>query len=306
MRYLSFILFILLVFGFLAAPQANALPAGPPLDQCVDFSLEKDLQRCLLTLGLDRAAREKSLGVALVDLTDTTSPRLATVNGDLMMYAASLPKIAILLGAYEQVAEGRLTFSEKIKKKLTRMIRNSSNRAATEMLQLVGEPYLADLLQSERYKLYNTNKNGGLWVGRGYSKAPVWKRDPLHQISHGATPFEVARFYYLLETGRLVSPDFSIQMKDILGEPAIHHKFVKGLEKARRPSLIYRKSGTWREYHADSAIVERGDHRYIAVALARSPKGETWLQKLIVALDDLIYRPETNRILASQHDGRIQ
>ena len=186
------------------------------------------------------------------------------------------------------------------------MIRNSSNRAATEMLQLVGEPYLADLLQSERYKLYNTNKNGGLWVGRGYSKAPVWKRDPLHQISHGATPFEVARFYYLLETGRLVSPDFSIQMKDILGDPAIHHKFVKGLEKARRPSLIYRKSGTWREYHADSAIVERGDHRYIAVALARSPKGETWLQKLIVALDDLIYRPETNRILASQHDGRIQ
>ena len=70
--------------------------------------------------------------------------------------------------------------------------------------------------------------------------------------------------------------------------------------------MIYRKSGTWDQYHADSAIVERGDHRYIAVALARSPAGETWLQKLIVALDDLIYRPETNRILVSRHDDKIQ
>ena len=295
-----------MVSGLLAAPQANAIQAGPPLDQCVDFSLENDLQRCLLTLGLDRAAREKSLGVALVDMTDETSPRLATVNGDLMMYAASLPKIAILLGAYEKAAEGRLTLTEKIRDKLTQMIRHSSNRAATEMLQLVGEPYLAHVLQSERYKLYNPDKNGGLWVGRGYSKAPVWKRDPLHHISHGATPFEVARFYYMLERGRLVSPDFSLQMKGILGEPAIHHKFVRGLEKARRPSLIYRKSGTWQEYHADSAIVERGNHRYIAVALARSPEGESWLQKLIVALDDLIYRPEPIRILASRPDNTIQ
>ena len=70
--------------------------------------------------------------------------------------------------------------------------------------------------------------------------------------------------------------------------------------------MIYRKSGTWQEYHADSAIVERGNHRYIAVALARSPEGETWLQKLIVALDDLIYRPETTRILASRPDDTIQ
>ena len=296
-----------MISGFLAAPPANALPAGvPPLDQCVDSALEKNLQRCLLSLGLDRAAREKSLGVALVDMTDETNPRLATVNGDLMMYAASLPKIAILFGAYEKVAEGRLTLTDKIRDKLTLMIRHSSNRAATEMLHLVGEPYLAHLLQSERYKLYNPDKNGGLWVGRGYSKAPVWKRDPLHHLSHGATPFEVARFYYLLETGRLISPDFSLQMKDILGETAIHHKFVKGLEKARRPSLIYRKSGTWQEYHADSAIVERGDHRYIAVALARSPEGESWLQKLIVALDDLIYRPEPIRILASRPDNTIQ
>ena len=95
-----------------------------------------------------------------------------------------------------------------------------------------------------------------------------------------------------LETGRLVSPELSQEMKTILGDPAIHHKFVKGLEKNRPGSRIYRKSGSWRQYHADSAIVERDGHRYIAVALAQNPAGGRWLSNLIVAMDTLICHPE--------------
>ncbi len=156
------------------------------------------------------------------------------------------------------------------------------------MLNRVGKDYLARLLQSARYRLYDPEQNGGLWVGKEYGKAPAWKRDPLSNLSHGATAVQVARFYYLLETGRLVSPEMSREMKEILGEPAIHHKFVKGLEQARPGARIYRKSGTWRTYHADSAIVEHNGRKYIAVALADDPAGGKWLSDLIVALDDLI------------------
>jgi beta-lactamase class A len=80
-------------------------------------------------------------------------------------------------------------------------------------------------------------------------------------------------------------------MKAILADPAIKHKFVKGLQSKHPDSRIYRKSGTWKQYHSDSAIIEHDGHRYIAVALAKSPLGGKWLSDLIVAMDDLISNP---------------
>ena len=77
-------------------------------------------------------------------------------------------------------------------------------------------------------------------------------------------------------------------MKRMLSNPAIHHKFVKGLKSVHPDANIYRKSGTWRQFHADSGIIEHEGHRYIAVALAESPQGGQWLSDLIVELDKLV------------------
>jgi beta-lactamase class A len=264
------------------------LPAD--LVESCDPVLQKGLEKCLVSLNLKRATLHKALSIVLVDITDPTVPRMAYVNPNEMMYAASLPKIAILLGAFERIANGEMTLDFQTRKKMSQMIRNSSNRAATEILNKVGKAYLAKLLQSSRYRLYDPERNGGLWVGKEYSKAGAWKRDPLHNLSHGATALQVARFYYMLQTGQLVSPDLSRQMKTILADPAIEHKFVKGLKSVHPDSQIYRKSGTWREYHSDSAIIEHDGRRYIAVALAKSQRGDKWLSELIVAMDDLIFK----------------
>ena len=259
-----------------------------------DPVLQKGLERCLTILKLKQAAQRKDLSIVLVDITKPSRPRMAYVNPNEMMYAASLPKIAILLGAFERIASGEMTLDEETHAKLAMMIRNSSNRAATEILNQVGKAYLADLLQSPRYRLYDPERNGGLWVGKEYSKSGAWKRDPLHNLSHGATALQVARFYYMLQTGQLVSPEHSRQMKEILADPAIKHKFVKGLESKDPDHRIYRKSGTWKQYHADSAIIEHDGRRYIAVALAKSPLGGKWLSDLIVVMDDLITKSASN------------
>jgi len=281
---------------------ADAYKSYPPLTRCKDPFLQQGLEAAVASLELDRAVEEKNLCVALADITDPASPRLAALNGNQMMYAASLPKIAILLGAFERIHRGEMTLDAQTHETLVQMIRNSSNEAATEMLNRVGPEFLESVLRSPKYRFYDPAQNGGLWVGKEYGKAAAWKRDPLYNLSHGATVLQVARFYYMLETGLLVSPEMSRKMKAILGRPAIHHKFVKGLESTSRDSAIYRKSGTWGQFHADSAIVERKGRRYIAVALASSPEGGQWLSDLIVALDDLIFygwpkpfypRPET-------------
>jgi beta-lactamase class A len=284
---------IIIGFLILATPvYTSQLPAD--LTTTCDPKLQKGLYRCLASLNLEKAVNSKSLSVVLVDITDPSSPRMAHVNPNEMMYAASLPKIAILLGAFERIAKGEMKLSAAIQKKLAMMIRNSSNHAATEILNRVGKAYLARLLQSPRYRLYDPKRNGGLWVGKEYSKSGAWKRDPLHNLSHGATALQVARFYYLLQTGRLVTPELSHQMKIILGNPAIEHKFVKGLKSVHPNSRIYRKSGTWRQYHSDSAIVEHDGRRYIAVALAKSPQGGKWLSDLIVAMDELVFQSPAN------------
>ncbi|WP_232020230.1 serine hydrolase [Sulfuriflexus mobilis] len=290
----------LLLAAFIAAPAIAGRSQPPRLADNKDARLQKKLEHVLAELGLNQAARQSRLAVALVDITDEQHPRLASINGRNMMYAASLPKIAILLGAFARIERGDMQLDEKTRATLVKMIRYSSNRAATEMLNRVGKQFLTDLLQSPRYALYDKDHDGGLWVGKEYGKGSAFKRDPLHHLSHGANVFQVARFYYLLETDRLVSPELSREMKAILSKPGINHKFVKGLSANRPGSTIYRKSGSWRQWHADSAIVERDGRRYIAVALANDSKGGRWMEKLIVAMDDLVMQPESgsNRVAA--------
>jgi beta-lactamase class A len=288
-------LFKLVAIILLFVAPSSAQHQSQALGQSCDPRLQKALEKRLNALHLADAAEGKQLSIVVVDITDLSSPRMAYVNPNEMMYAASLPKIAILLGAFEKIADGEITLDEETLEKLKLMIRKSSNAAATEILHRIGMDYLAELLQSQRYRLYDPEMNGGLWVGKEYGKSPAWKRDPLHNLSHGATALQVARFYYLLETGQLVSPHVSKLMKSILAEPAVEHKFVKGLKEVQPDSHIYRKSGTWGTYHSDSAIIEHDSRRYIAVALAKSRHGEKWLRKLIVALDEIICRPAMTR-----------
>jgi beta-lactamase class A len=269
-------------------------PAGasgsPDLRSCTDPALQAGLEREITRLGLDGAVAGRTLAVAFVDLSTAGAPRLAMLNGDEMMYAASLPKIAILLGAFVQAERGRLVLDEPTLAALHRMIRSSSNTDASAMLAKVGEDDLVEILTSPRYRLYDPATGGGLWVGKSYGKAPAYRRDPLHGLSHGATAFQVARFYYLLDRGELVSPELTRRMKDALSEPGIRHKFVKGLE-SRPDARLYRKSGTWRQFHSDSALVEGRRRRFILVGLAEDPRGEEWLQKIAAPLHDLVVPP---------------
>ena len=252
-----------------------------------DSGLQRQLDATLASLDLDKAVKNKKLSVALVDITNLNEPRLAEVNGDRMVYAASLPKIAILLGAFVDIEEGRMVLDSSTRKSLTQMVRVSSNQEATRMLNRVGKDHLLDILQSGKFNLYDPQVNGGLWVGKEYGKSPAFKRDPLHNLSHGATAMQVARFYYLLETGQLVNGGLSAEMKAMLGNPGIKHKFVKGLADFPE-AKIYRKSGSWRQWHADSALVEADGRKYIIVGLAEDASGGAWLSRLIKPIHEFM------------------
>ncbi len=229
--------------------------------------------------------KNKKVSMAVVDISDLTHPRVAAVNGDVMLYAASLPKIAILPGAYVQAERGKLVIDKELRASMTRMIRKSSNRDATAVVNRVGFENLAKILQSEPYRLYDPEYGGGLWVGRDYGGGRVWQRDPLNNISHGASAMQVARFYYLLITNRLTTPQYTQEILEILSNPGIHHKFVKGLKQANPEAQIARKSGTWRSFHADSGVVESSHGRYIIVVIGEHPEGGSDLVRVMRAVE---------------------
>jgi beta-lactamase class A len=244
-----------------------------------DFELQRSLEAAVHDLGLDAPVAQRRLELALVDVTNAQAPRLAMLNGDEMMYAASMPKVGILFGAMAEAESGRFPLDAERLQAMNRMIRLSSNEDATRVLKWVGESRLLELLRSERFRLYEAQGAGGLWIGRGYAPEPAFQRDPLRKLSHGATMFQVARLYTMLAAGTLFEPRIDELMLDILGNPGIHHKYLRALQDV--PGVrIFRKSGTWRDFHADSAPVEAGGRRYVTVAIAEHRDGGEWLVRL--------------------------
>jgi beta-lactamase class A len=259
----------------------------------VDPTLQARLSVVLREAPYAQLVSEGRLSVALVDLTNPDSIRFAGRDVDRMQYAASLPKIGILAGVFDQIEKGNIVYTPELRAKLELMIRKSDNATSSELIRLVGFQNIANTLQAPRHELFDPARRGGIWVGRGFGGLGLWRRDPIASTSHGATARQAARFFVLIDRGELVSPWASAEMKSILAEPAIHHKFVRGLENDRPGSVIYRKSGTWRNYHADAAMVERDGKKYVAVALLQSRGNSTQgvLASLILRLDDMIFRP---------------
>ena len=265
----------------------NAHLMGFPLES--DGRLQALFDQSIEANKLDRYIEKNELSVTLVDITDVDNPKLAHANGHTSFYAASLPKLAILLAVYEEAHLGNLELSSDINEAMVNMIRHSSNRDATLLYNLVGAERIAEILQSDRYKFYDEEAGGGLWVGKPYGKQGAWKRDPLTNFSHAANGLQVARFYYMLQRNELTDPSYCPLIKDVLSDSAIEHKFVKGLKSENPTAEIFRKSGTWRNYHSDSAIVEsKNGHTYIAVALSNTPNGGVVLEQVIKYMDRII------------------
>ena len=119
-----FIAIQVLVILLVSAPVlAESSDRAPRLRESFDPRLQDELESNLRSLKLWPAVENGKLAVALVDIEDLGSPRLAAVNGDEMFYAASLPKIAILLGAFVEIEGGRLQATPEVRGYLTDMIR---------------------------------------------------------------------------------------------------------------------------------------------------------------------------------------
>jgi beta-lactamase class A len=272
--------------GEAAAPFMQSTPEPYILHYttATDATLQADLE------ALDTRLRAK-LGIAAeqtsVGLLDLTTLRLAMVRPDRIDYAASVPKIGILLAWFQLHPEAATSLDPVTRHELGLMIKVSDNAMAAKYSQLLGLKPIQQVLDS--YGLYDAAHGGGLWVGKHYGKGTERYGDPVSNNSHAATVRQLLRYYLLLEQGRLVSPTASAVMREIFRSPDIPHiedKFVKGL--AGRDVEVRRKAGWWEDWFLDTAVVTGGGRHYLMVAMTHHPKGEDYLVEFASAVDDLL------------------
>ena len=259
-----------------------------PLNSLNDLSLQKLLEKELMAnFEWKNLISQKKMSVGIVDLSNPDKARYASINGDYMMYAASLPKIAILLSAMDALEKGELTETSEITKDMRLMISKSNNQASTRMIDRLGYSKIESVMTDPKYLFYDKNHGGGLWVGKRYGGGGYTNREPLKNLSHAATVDQVCRYYYLLANGKLVNRKRSQQMLNIMGNPDLHHKFVNSIEKIAPKAQLFRKSGSWSTYHSDSILVWGNDpsRRYILVALIDDSNGEQIIRNLVKPIE---------------------
>jgi beta-lactamase class A len=262
------------------------------LSNCKNPALETRLAKKLkANPEWNKLIKQKKLAVSLVDLSDTCAVRYAEVNGNVMMYAASLPKIAILLAAMDAIEKGELEESDKVALDMKLMISKSDNQASTRMIDRLGYQKISDVLTDRKYNLYDKTQGGGLWVGKRYAAGGKKNPDPMQGLSHAATARQVARFYHMLAFGQLVTKERSEQMLEILVDPALHHKFVNTYERIAPKARLFRKSGSWSVFHSDSIMVWGPERQYILVALVEDANGESIIRKIGSSVDEVITQP---------------
>lgn len=284
---------LLILLSLTLLPLLASADDWQPLYDSVDTGLQTNLElRLSQNPEWTQLIANKKMAIGLVDLSGA-APRFAHVNGNQMMYAASLPKIAILIAAYVSFEDGSLAETKVIHEDLGDMIRVSSNSAATRMIDRIGMKKIQTVLKDPEYGFYDEKRGGGLWVGKRYASAGPRVGDALHNISHGATATQVCRVFYLLSTGRLINAERSAMMLEDLADPHLHHKFVSQIEQRAPNARMYRKSGTWKQWHADAIMVHGTLWRdYILVGLVESSDGETILRQVLPVIEELIVPPQ--------------
>ena len=266
-----------------------------PLTSLHNQTLQQELEKEILKNPTwKNLIDKKKMSIGVVDLSNPKEAKFARINGGYMMYAASLPKIAVLLASMDAIENGELIETSEIKKDMRLMISKSNNQATTRMIDRIGYEKIESVMTDPKYEFYDEANGGGLWVGKRYGGGGDTNREPLKNLSHAASVTQVCRFYYLLANGELVNEKRSKQMLDIMVNPELHHKFVSSIEQIAPLAKLYRKSGSWKTYHSDSILVwgKNPNRRYILVALIDDPRGEQIIRNLVRPIEKILKTDE--------------
>jgi hypothetical protein len=231
---------------------------------------------------------------------------------------STMPRVTTLFDLQERAPlPVRVSLRAATIDEIRRAFKDNNNVAISRLAIRVGMPYIASILvQSGLYHL----QRGGLWFSSSYgcdtalvttagtaeyrslqctradrqvTGKVVWRHDPLAggTLRQNATALAVASYFTLMAQGRLGGPVASGQIKTTLLDACSYFwtdSTARRLAGAGTPPTkcgVVTVSGT--RFRHDVALIERGQKRYVAVALSRGGSASQF-ENLIMDLDGLI------------------
>lgn len=260
------------------APTAPAtITSATPSDAALESTLT----------ALDAAARrpfDMTIDHTAVGLVDLNTGRVAMLRPDREEYAASVPKVGILLAWFALHPDA--TPDEPTRRELGLMAKQSNNEIAAKFSRELGLKAIQQVLNDAGF--YDAARGGGLWVGKHYGKGDERYGSPVGNNSHAATVRMLLRYFVMLEQDQLVSPRASQLMREIFRSPDLAPSdlfFAKALKDRPRVEL-YRKWGKWQDWNHDAAVITGPGRHYVLVALTRHAKGGEYLEALARGVDE--------------------
>ncbi|MFT3712042.1 MAG: hypothetical protein QM817_30740 [Archangium sp.] len=209
-----------------------------------------------------KALADEQLSLVLVDLTNPHALAAAAVRPDWETFPASLGKIAILLGV---VDKAHVTKQPQqlinLRASMDRMIKASSNEDASALFAWATHASIVEAVA--RHKLYD-EKAGGLW----WTPSAPWPKSPKGQLRIAATARQVARYFLMMEQGKLVTPDDSRLIKSVFHNAGLA-LFSKGIQKRFGDTEYYGKPGILGKEIAEGMLIESPGARYIVAIVMK-------------------------------------
>ncbi|MBI5582600.1 MAG: serine hydrolase [Deltaproteobacteria bacterium] len=188
------------------------------------------------------------ISIQVYDLSE--KKMLVDIDGDSIRNAASLIKPFVMLAVYEQISRQEMAETQAINRQITRMIAISDNQATNHLIKQLGG---GDVEQG----LAVVN---ALMRKYGFNQTMVRELIPGGGKTYGnrTSAADATAFFKLLYEQRLISPQYSQKMNDILLKNV--HDRIETAQIKHDGVAVADKTGYVRGLNADCGIVYRGNH----------------------------------------------
>ena len=311
MKSIICILFLFLMTNIFA--QDAGLLKKYEVDENLTFEIKKIVEE--LNLDQDFPVGEdgvEQISLALVDLNGD-KPRLGGYNFSNFIYPASIYKIYVAAEVLSQISHGKYSLYDEYvveapndvdKSKeieydprplleagdtvtigylLDLMITRSDNTAANCLIDIADRKNINEFIKKNNWK--------GSEVTRKFLSRKL--EDPGYEEIRGTetNALHAADFLRKMESGNLVNPWVSMQLKSFLGRQLDTAKLSSGLPPN---TMFYHKTGWWSFWTHDVGLVDDGESKYIIASFLPIPeeKAEEIFTKLSAEIYSLIKKRE--------------
>ena len=199
-------------------------------------------------------------------------------NENMVFETASLYKLWVMATTFQKISEDKLKISDTISGDLENFDKQlliSTNSLTTEESQSKEERKISFSLENAIEKMITVSDNYAALslVGKVGDKSINNFLDENGLLSSKfnhpptSTPSDIGLFYELLYQGKLVTPELSLQMMDILKRQKINDRIPKYLPEG---TVVGHKTGELDEFKNDAGIVYSGKGDFIIVFFSKT------------------------------------